>query len=250
MKDARQRLTSDIETVQSKFLYGDESFHSITANQSTFKWQGTNQVYGDISDVMNSKAFILGSDGAICWLYSVDENNGQRLDSSPAALMADIDTSIADPFGLTSRPVQSVIAEDRLVYEGQAQLSGRLCHRVQSWIVRQSQGKYDRTFAACSEWWIDAETDLPRQLIEHSSYGVQILTFNYEKLNQLMPDTAFEPPAVPGNNAKPDSFKLFKQETPAPGEKRFLKIMDGADGRMSGRLGYRDANGTTSSGLN
>jgi serine/threonine protein kinase len=250
MKDARQRLTSGIETVQSKFLYGDESFRSIMANQSTFKWQGTNQVYGDISDVMNSKAFILGSDGAICWLYSVDENNGQRLDSSPAALMADIDTSIADPFGLTSRPVQSVIAEDGLVYEGQAQLSGRLCHRVQSWIVRQSQGKYDRTSAACSEWWIDAETDLPRQLIEHSSYGVQILTFNYEKLNQLMPDTAFEPPAVPGNNAKPDSFKLFKQETPAPGEKRLLKIMDGADGRMSGRLGYRDANGTTSSGLN
>ena len=42
----------------------------------------------------------------------------------------------------------------------------------------------------------------------------------------------------------------FKQAEPAPDETRYLKIRDGCDGRMSGRIGRRDANGSTSSGLN
>jgi hypothetical protein len=228
----------------------DEAFQSLQTSQALFKWQGTNQIYGDISDEMHAKAFILGCDGTNCWLYSDNEKNERRLDGSAVKVMADIDTSIADPFGLTARPVQSVIAEDRLVYAGQAQLAGRMCHRVQCWAVKQSRGKYDQTFVARSEWLIDAETKLPRQRIEYSPYGCQIFTYNYEKLNQLMPDADFQPPVVAGINAKADQFRLFKQETPAPDEKRFLIIRDGADGRMSGRLGYQNGNGRTSSGLN
>jgi hypothetical protein len=250
MKDARRQFHSGVELVGWRFLGVDDAFESLDASQVLFKWQGTNQVYGDISDEMHTRAFILGCDGSNCWLYSENEKCERRLDRSAVKVMADIDTSIADPFGLTARTVQSVIAEDRLVYAGQAQLAGRMCHRVQCWTVEQSHRKYDRTFVARSEWWIDAETKLPRQRIEYSPYGCQIFTYNYEKLNQLMPDADFQPPVVAGINTKADQTKLFKQETPTPDEKRFLIIRDGVGGRMSGRLGYQNGNGRTSSGLN
>jgi hypothetical protein len=42
---------------------------------------------------------------------------------------------------------------------------------------------------------------------------------------------------------------LFKRP-PAPEEKRFFVIRDGASGRMSARLGWSGPGGTTSSGLN
>jgi len=252
MKTARLRLTSGSETVQNVFMFeGEAGFSGITANQSTFKWQGTNHFYADISDVMNTKAFILGSDGLTCWLYSDMDSDGQRIESSPVALMADIDTSIADPFGLLAHTAQSAMADNGLAYDGLAQLAGRPCQRVKSWIVRQPQGQSDRVFAAWSEWWIDAETDLPVQLVQYATYGCEIYRFNYEKLNEPVAETVFRPPVMTKSNGKTDGFKLFKTDTLAPGEKRFLKIGDGADGRMSGRLGYRDANdGTTSSGLN
>ncbi len=221
----------------------------MSANSATFKWQGTNQIYADISDIMNLKAFILGSDGKTCWLYA-DGQDGRRLDSSPAALVPDIYTSVADPFTLTKLTVAEAIAKGRLVYQGQTQLEGRVCHRVQSWMVRQPQNEYDRVFAAKLEWWIDAGTLLPAQVVESSQYSSETFRFRYEKLNQPLPGTAFQPPAVTEINAKPDAFKLFKQETPAPNEKRFLTIKDGCDGRMSGRLGWSGPGGTTSSGLN
>jgi hypothetical protein len=251
MKAARARMNSGTETVQyMSFSGGKGSFNWIMASSATFKWQGTNQIYGDISDIMNSKAFILGSDGKTCWLYADHQHNGRRLDSSPVALVPDIYTSVADPFTLTKLTVAEAIAQGRLVYQGQTQLDGRVCHRIQSWMVQQPQNEYDRVFAAKLEWWIDAETFLPAQVVETSQYSSQTFRFHYEKLNQPLPDAAFQPPAATGINAKKDAFKLFKQDTPTPGEKRFLTIKDGGDGRMSGRLGWHSPGSTTSSGLN
>ena len=250
MKAARARLNSGTETVQwTRFFGGKESFKWIMANSATFKWQGTNQIYADISEIMNLKAFILGNDGKTCWLYA-DDPNGRRLDSSPAALVPDIYTSVADPFTLTKFTVAEAIAKGRLVYQDQTQFEGRACHRVQSWMVRQPQNENDRVFAAKLEWWIDAETLLPVQVIENSQYSSETFRFHYEQLNQPLPDAAFQPPAMTGINAKKDGFKLFKQEIPLPNEKRFLTIKDGGNGEMSGRLGWSSPGGTTSSGLN
>jgi hypothetical protein len=252
MKETRARLASGIETVQwIRFYGGREFFTWITANSATFKWQGTNQIYADISAIMNMdlKAFILGTDGKTCWLYA-DGQNRRRLASSPAAMVSDIDTSVADPFTLTKLTVAEAIAKDRLVYQGQTQLEGRVCHRVQSWMVRQPQNANDRVFAAKLEWWIDAETLLPAQVIENDQYASEIFRFRYEKLNEPLPDSTFQPPATTGMNANNDAFKLFKQETPATDEKRFFHIEDGCNGRMSGRIGRSGPGGTTSSGLN
>ncbi|HWY31974.1 MAG TPA: hypothetical protein VNX46_14535, partial [Candidatus Acidoferrum sp.] len=221
---------------------------SITSHWATFKWQGTNQAYADISDIMGmTKAFILGSDGANCWLYSEDERHALRLDSAPNTGMAEVYTSIADPLDLANRTVDSAIAEDRLIYEGQAQLDGRPCYRVQCWDVRQSQNEPSGVSAAKLEWWIDAVTYLPAQVDRCGTFGRQIFRFQYQALNQPMPVTVFQPPVTPG--AKLESSDWFEKK-PGPDDKRFLTIKDGADGKMKGRLGVRGPGGSTDSGLN
>jgi serine/threonine protein kinase len=255
MKAARARLNSGVETVTWTTLLPEvseaQSFGGISIHSSIFKWQGTNQVYADISGVMETKTFILGNDGNTCWLFSDNGQNGYSHESSPAALVPDIYTSVADPFALTRHTVQSAIAQERLIYDGEAQLDGHACHRVQSWLVKQPPGKHDDLiFAAKLEWWIDADTLLPVRVVQYTQYGCQTFNFHFEHLNQPLAITEFQPPAATGTNARPDAFKLFKQAIPAPGEKRFLTIKDGSSGEMSGRLGRRGPDGTTSSGLN
>jgi type II secretory pathway pseudopilin PulG len=250
MKVARARLNSGIETVQGKTFYGDRGcFNWITASSATFRWQGTNQVYADISEIMNMRSFILGDDGKSCWLYA-DGQNGCRLDSTPATLVADIQTPVADAFALSKLTVAEAIAKGRLVYKGRTQLDGRACHRVQSWVVHQPQNEHEPVYAAKLEWWIDAETLLPLLVVSDTLYGCETFTFHYDKINQPLPDTAFQPPAFNGINARQDTFQLFKKAALAPGEKRFLNIKDGSNGEMSGRIGWSGPDGTTSSGLN
>jgi serine/threonine protein kinase len=250
MKTARARLNSGMETVQETSVYGEKGcFNWLNASSATFRWQGTNQVYADISEFMRLPAFILGNDGKSCWLYA-DGRDGRRLDSSPVALVPDLYVSVADPFTLMKTTVAEAIAKGRLVYQGQAQFEGHACHRIQSWIVRQPQNENEPVLAMKLEWWIDAETLLPMQVVNTSQYGCQTYSFHYQKLNQPLPDTAFQPPAFTGINAKQDAFQLFKQTALAPGEKRFLKIKDGSNGEMSGRLGWSGPEGTTSSGMN
>jgi hypothetical protein len=248
MQSARARLHSGMETVQgTRYRAEKGSFRSISTDSAIFKWQGTNQIFGDISGIMNLKAFILGTDGMTCWLYAENQaKNERRLDSSPAALVSNINTSVADPFALTRRTVAEAIAKEGLVYLGPATVDGRACHHVQSWKVQLPQYEHDRVFAARLEWWIDAETSLPAQVVEISQYAVSTARFRYAQLNQPMPDAAFQPPAGPEQVGQP----LFFKQAPAPDETRFLTIRDGCDGRMSGRLGWSGPGGTTSSGLN
>ena len=250
MKAARARLTSGVETVQSVFVFGQgKSLASqITSQLATFKWQGTNQVYGDISDVMGmTKAFILGTDGENCWLYSENEHHALRLDSAPNKEMGEVYTSVADPFDLADRTPDAAIAGDRLIYAGQAQLGGHPCYRVESWDVEQSQNEPSGVSASQREWWIDVGTYLPSQVVNRGTFGRQSFRFQYQALNQPMPVTVFQPPVAPG--AKCESSDWF-QKKPGPDDKRFLTIIDAGGGRMSGRLGIRGPGGTTSSGLN
>ncbi|MGO8764013.1 MAG: protein kinase domain-containing protein [Limisphaerales bacterium] len=250
MKSARARLTSGVETVQSLMLFGQrESLdNEIISQFSMFKWQGTNQTYADISDVMGTtKAFILGTDGKTCWLYSEDEHGERRLDSAPTATVAETDTSIADPFDLTSLTAEQAIAQDRLVYLGRTQLDGRTCERVESWFVRQTQNEPSGVSASKSVWWIDAETFLPVQVIQCGTFGSEIFRFHYDNLNLPLPVATFQSPVEPGASLKSDDW--FERKL-GPEDKRFLTIKDGADGRMSGRLGVSGPEGTTSSGLN
>jgi beta-lactamase regulating signal transducer with metallopeptidase domain len=243
MKEARARLHSGIETVQTIQLgQAKSAFNSLEAQTATFKWQGPDQVYADITAPMSMcKSFILGSDGRTCWLYSENEKGEKRLDQTPVAT-ADQYSIILDPFGLANRSVQQTLAEAELVYASDATLEGRTCHRLEKWDVQQDSFVY----ATLTQWWIDGQTFLLKQLVQYSPNACQVVRFDYKELNQQLPPTTFHPPVVPGGDAHP----LFFEQEPRPGERRFLRVSDGSNGRMSGRLGWRGPNGMTSSGLN
>src|SRR5262249_23011341 len=65
MKEARARLTSGVETVQTIYLgMGKNSFNGIEAQTATFKWQGGKRAYDDITrPMMTSVVFHLERDG-------------------------------------------------------------------------------------------------------------------------------------------------------------------------------------------
>ena len=243
MKEARTRLTSGTEIVQTIHLgMSSNAFNSIEAQTATFKWQGEHQVYADITGpMMSSGAFILGSDGQNCWLYSEDEKGKKRLDQTPNAVTQQ-QLDLVNPFDIASQSVEQVLAQGELVLGSDATLEGRRCYRVEQWEVSLEH----IVSASQMQWWIDEETFLPRQMASYSGNWCQIVRFDYRDLNQPLPESAFRPPASPGGDAQP----LFFDKEPAPGEHRFLRISDGSSGRMSGRLGYHGAGGTTSSGMN
>jgi len=121
-------------------------------------------------------------------------------------------------------------------------MEGRSCYRVEKWDVSRD----NFAFATQTEWWIDEEIFLPKAILQCYPNSSEITRFDYQDLNQRIPDSAFQPPVAPGGEAAP----LFFEKEPAPGEQRFLRISDGSNGRMSGRIGWDGPGGTTSSGLN
>jgi hypothetical protein len=166
--------------------------------------------------------------------------------SSPAEQVPQVQASFADPFSLTDRAVNDVLAQDHLVYDGQAQLDGRLCDRVHRWSVGRMPGQMSGAYADRLEWWIDAQTHLPVQLVENSPADGAISHFHFSELNQTMPDSAFQPP----NPAAPrESDDGWYDKPLEPGEKRFIAVSDGCDGRMRARLGRIGPKGTVSSGM-
>jgi beta-lactamase regulating signal transducer with metallopeptidase domain len=243
MREARARLNSGIETVQSIHLNALKTpFDVLEAQTATFKWQGAERAYADITGPMAmTRAFILGCDGQTCWLYSVSEQGEKRLEQCPATT-TQRELLFLDPFSLAKRPIQEALEELSLVYAGRANLEGRPCHRVEKWDVNQDMMAH----AVKTQWWIDAESFLLKQIIQVHPNGCQILRFDYHDLNQPIPDSAFQPPVKPGEDPKPSILR----ELPTPEERRFLHISDGSNGRMSGRIGFRGPNGTTSSGMN
>lgn len=243
MKHAREQLTSGVETVQTiRLSLSKGSYNGIEAQTATFKWQGAEQVYADITGPMSMcRAFILGCDGRNCWLYSDDGDGKKRLDQTPVAVTKR-GIALVDPFRLAERSVDEALGGRSLVWASDAQLEGRPCYRLEDWDVSQQGPAY----ATKTQWWIDQKTLLPNQIVQYHPYGCEVVRFDYQQLNEHLPDSAFQPPAGAEKSAQP----LFFKDQPASGEHRFLSISDGSNGRMSGRLGWHGDGGTTSSGLN
>jgi beta-lactamase regulating signal transducer with metallopeptidase domain/outer membrane lipoprotein-sorting protein len=243
MKEARARLNSGVETVQTISLGLEKSaFKSIEAQTATFKVQRPNQAYADITGPMNMvRSFILGCDGQDCWIYSEDDKGEKRLDRTPLSVTKE-SVLMADPFDLEKNSVDDALAGHPFVLESNANLDGHTCYRVEAWDV--SQG--DMASASKTQWWIDGETFLPKQCIQYATYGCQVVRFDFTHLNEQLPDSAFQPPPTPAGATK----SLFFKDAPVPGESRFLNISDGCNGSMSGRIGWHNSGGTTSSGLN
>jgi outer membrane lipoprotein-sorting protein len=250
MKKARAHLSSGVEMAQMidlRLSQSQTAFSSIDAKTALFKWCAPDRVYADISGPMSMgrpTAFVLGSDGQFCWLYSENDKGEKRLVTKTSTTYTEIETTLVDPFGLANGAIDDVLAQKALVLSSKAQVDGRSCYRIEScWEVSQGAMVY----ATKNQWWIDEETLLLKQLVQYCPGGCQIVRFDYAQLNESLPQSAFEPPVAPVDKTNP----LFFTEEPKPGEQRFLRISDGSNGRMSGRIGWQDQNGGTySSGLN
>jgi predicted Ser/Thr protein kinase len=244
MQTARAQVTSGIETVQQCNF----SPQRIGYNVARFKWQGTNQFCGDVTTIMNtsSKAFLVGSDGKICWMYGDSSQHGPDLFCVPSTQVTRCYVSFADPFGLTHRTVKNVLVQDHLVYDGQTELNGRACHRVHQWAAWPEPGSVPRSSARRMEWWIDAQTFLPVQLMNGAPTDGTIWRFDYAQLNQPIPASAFRPP---NPDAPKDPTDWFDKPLD-PGEERYISVGDGSDGEMTAGMRRNGPNGRIGGGLN
>ncbi len=242
MKRARQKHNSGRVTVQygNCGAWNQGGFRSLTTGKALFKWQGENQVYADITDIMRySQSFKCGSDGEKCWLYSASQDKN-ILRTIPMAEMDDKLFEIADPFNLQNVSEEIALARGNLAYVEKTELSGKACHLVQGWVSRRGNGN---AFASLNQWWIDADTLLPLQASQYDLHSRRDLIFQFEGLNEPLAAKEFQPPT---SEVSDDQF-LAKDATH---NRYFLRISDGSNGRMSGRLGVRGSGGTKSSGLN
>ena len=238
---ARRNIFSLTEKVQFVMLFGSKGVYTrLSSCEAIFKFQGTNQFYGDITGPMSSiDTFLLGSDGQHCWLYSVYDGK-KKLIKYPSKEVQKQMINIADPFELTTLTTQSAISQMHLIYLGKEMHEGSECHKVQGWQVKPFAKSWS---GSMYEWWIDSKSFLPKQLLVYSNFGCQIFRYNFEQINQEQPLSSFQPPK--GKDIVEEGYKK------EPGcENAFFQLGDGANGHITGRLGLFGDKKRISSGLN
>lgn len=248
---ARRDLRSAVVTARSRSLRASRDqllrYQSVTYATGVFRFQGDRQFTGDVSGWM-SIPFAMGSDGESSWFSMErpgdDGERALRLVQCDSDEIDDVYVSIADAFAAERLELDEVLEQRRLSLVGEKILAGATCHVVRSWDVRR-RGPNDGVWLVINDWWIDAQSSLPRRLVKyHGSGSKQVTDFHYTELNEAMPDSAFAPP--PADVAK----RLELQPLGAGYGRRFLRLSDGADGRVSARWGKKGTAGSSSSGLN
>lgn len=170
----------------------------------------------------------VGFDGATCWIdvtnvrfrYESDRPGGVSILVLPVD-HAERDVSIADPFDAAGKAtVDDLIRDLKLEYGGEADLNGRRCHEVRSWIVEDGEGH-------CRRWFLDAETFLTARV--QPSAG-RTLDFTYEGINAPIPDETFRVPdgASRRIDRAGDGFMKW-----------FIGARDGSDGEPAFYYGTR-----------
>ena len=253
MREARGNLRSLSERVRSTFCHvanvhmPQENFYRLRAEGATFKFQGNERFFGDVSEIMYSD-FMVGSDGTRCWFYysrGGSDGTEQGVRATPFEEMDEKNLSFCDPFGLQEMDVHEAAKTLNLEYMGRKIFEGRPCHRVQSTRVDLHRfGDQTRVRGYIRRWWIDGETLMPLSVETCGTTSWALSTFEYVRVNETMPDPEFHPPVA----------SVMPPEPPEPlGEgydTRFLNVMDGINGRMSVRWGKRGPKGVSSGGLN
>lgn len=222
-------------------------FRSVRFTSGQFRFQGDKQFVGNVSGWMRGQ-FAIGSDGETSWflIERRGDNGNKRLEMTRCnnGDIEDIYVAIADAFASKQLDLDRVIKERRLSLVGKKPLKAATCHVVRSWDVRDHRA-LDRIWVTVTDWWIDSESCLPRRVVKHFSGGSkQVIDLSYAQVNEPMPDSAFEPPQA-------DVATQVDMDPLGEGySKRFLKVSDGSDGKVSGRWGKYGSRGRSSSGLN
>jgi len=251
-RQARRNLKSLSERVHHLwYATGGESNAGsvrLRSHWARFKMQGDRQFYGDASHLMLG-TIIVGSDGEACWRYTGWSRRGRErkrnpeiewaLTTCPFEQMHEKNVRICDPFDSKTPDVDAVIRDMKLEYAGTASLDGRKCHLVQSWgTTPWARGNI---FLSVSEWWIDAQSYRPMQLVRHFC-GRHVNRFIYDRVDEAMAASEFRPPAGP---------KPVQRALSPLGDgytTRYVSTGDGSRGSMSVSWGKKGPGGKRSGG--
>ena len=221
---------------------------SINKSTSKFKFQGNDQWFVDISEIMrhddNPTIFQGGCDGTDEWSYYISEHSK----SFKIRSLADIDIKnikLLDPFGCESLSPEKLpkrcdeLNSEGWEYLGLTEKDGRKLHHFH--LGRETINYLDI--------WIDSKTLLPACTCATSEYpsAYEMETkFQIHSINKKFSEADFQPENEA--NLKPEKVT----ELEFGYDEFFVTIDDGADGRMTVRLNgqYGKENGTRSSGLN
>ena len=210
--------------------------YKLNQSEASFARQGK-QYFGDVSQIMRSPVFQVGSDGENCWF-----RYGNDVTVVPSAEVDQQNVSVADGFSaLTNLSPEEIIARYQLEHVGFRTVGTRQYHVLRSWANVKSFWQSAQQLTGFQEWLIDQETALVFQV---ASGRVMRTQFAYESVNEDIPASIFAVPAGDGVTSKA-ADPLGEGYS-----KRFLNVSDGTNGRMSLRWGKMGAKGMNSSGLN
>ncbi len=261
------------KAVQSA-TYAVESYRSIMQapekETSRFRFQGDKQWFADISEIMTSGQFQTGCDGKNEWFFSERPKNQtpkgmERIHYNirPYEKLNDISLSFLDPFHLMDQPadasdetLRQAVEKQGWKYLGQGKCLGKNYELFGRETFRDDQHfKVEAKF----ELGVDPETGLPGFIRSarnsemkmgeetHKSESEDLSLFTDVSVNPALTEADFLPD--PADAKKKEATVL---EKPEEGYDRFfVRIHDGADGRMSVRAGGQTGpKGMSSSGLN
>jgi beta-lactamase regulating signal transducer with metallopeptidase domain len=224
----------------------------LNESTSRFKFQGDDQWLVDISERMthdNDPAIFKGGcDGTVEWLYTII-NDRNRYETR---LLADIEMKkirLLDPLACANLTPEKLNKHCKTLnskggrYLGLNDLDGKTLHQFQYSFDDRAHGE------TTLDLWIDSKTLLPVSACrtgksQGNDYLIKI-EFEIHSLNEKYSKADFQPK----NEAKLESERIAKPKIGY--DKFYVRIDDGADGRMTvqfaGQIGEK---GTSSCGAN
>ena len=230
---------------------------STETRRATFRFQGNDQWFADVSEIMQGSVFQTGCDGNIEWSFFIGSGGEIHYTTRNLADIQEIFLSFLDPLLLLDAQGESLeetITRQGIRYFGEEEIEGIKRH-IFGREIRQDSARLTSTTR--TEIALNAETLLPETVrAQHDStfmFGNEsrsntmrtILIFDLVSTNTELPDTAFLPSRAEG------AVPVMKERPDEGYDRFFVHINDGAGGRMSVRAGgQRGPRGTMSGGLN
>ncbi len=242
IKQSRNGLTSVAERIQTLMLFRDgRLFTRLLAQSASFKWQQPDLYFADVSDIMMTGAFKIGSDGKNWW-HQLESKGATNFVVCPVSEVQKLNISVCDPFNLAQQTPERSVGELNLSYIGVATLMGRRCSELQGWDIERIPDI--GTIGSLIRWQVDEQSGRVLENTQFSDNFEMRTRFFYDSVNQ---------PLTPENFAVPNIAGL----SPAPPDPldqdytlRFVTLRDGSDGKMSLRWGKEGPKGRSGDGLN
>ena len=266
-KDAKPIPNGLLQSIQGKrraIQSADYTVRWITQNENetstrktSFRFQGKNQWFADVSEIMQSNIFQTGSDGKIEWSFIHLPSGEIHYNTRNLSDIKEISLSFLDPFGFFDESVKSLdetVKKRNIKYFGEAEIAGVKRH-IFGYEIRQDDER--RKSLTRIEITFNAETLLPEavrtQIDSSFAFGGETrsnsskttLIYDIVSTNKELSATAFLPSKTEGT--KP----TLKEKADEGYDQFFVQVNDGSGGRMSVRAGgQRGPKGTMSGGLN